>query len=70
MMKKKKIVTGRIQKEKAEKGVRFNVRHVAGRQYLGIKQPLLILWRKTKHAAHYMCLYQSTLNNLTKQDFM
>ena len=29
--KKNKIVTGRIQREKAEKGVRFYVRHIAGK---------------------------------------
>ena len=46
--KKNKIVTGRIQRRKAEKGYDFMLDILQRRKYLENKQPLLLMWKENK----------------------
>ena len=55
-----KIILGRIRGEKAEKGVRFKPLKVIGQEYIDEKNsrpPMFLLWKNSKHGAHYMSLY-------------
>ncbi len=54
----KKIITGRIHRNKPIKGVRFKVYQTSGLEYLTRGRPVLyLLWKKTKNGDHYMSLY-------------
>ena len=52
-----KINTGKIRNNKAEKGVKFKVLQIIGKQYLQYKEPIFILWKKHNTLGHYMSLY-------------
>ena len=55
--KKEKCVTGRLRNTKVEKGVRFKLSEVIGKEHIKNKTPIIILWRKTREGGHYMSLY-------------
>ena len=60
---RKKVITGRIRNNKAEKGVRFKLYQIIGETYLsqGIP-PIILLWKKSTNGPHYMSLYQKNSN--------
>jgi hypothetical protein len=56
---RKKVITGRIRNNKAEKGVRFKLYQIIGEKYLSQDiTPILLLWKKSVNGPHYMALYQ------------
>lgn len=59
-----KIITGKIRNSKPEKNVRFKLIQIVGSEFIGIKTPLFVLWKKTNNLGHYMALYPKSLDNL------
>ena len=61
-IRRNKIITGKILREKAIKGVRFKPYIIINSKLLENRPPILLLWKKEKHGAHYMSLYQIDKN--------
>lgn len=63
-LRSKNINTGKIRNNKAEKGVRFRLLQIIGKEYLKDKDPIFILWKKHNRLGHYMSLYLKNKKNL------
>ena len=60
-IKKSKIITGKFRNNKAEKGVRFKLYQIIGKQFIK-NPPLLLLWKPSVKGPHYYTLYQKNKN--------
>lgn len=59
-----KIITGKIKNNKVEKNVRFKVIQIIGKEYICIKEPIFLLWKKYNNQGHYMSLYLKSKDSL------
>jgi hypothetical protein len=53
---KNKIIIGKIQNNKAHKGVRFKLYQQVGLKYMNDKEPICLLWKDGRYGPHYMSL--------------
>uniref|UniRef100_A0A6C0B367 OTU domain-containing protein n=1 Tax=viral metagenome TaxID=1070528 RepID=A0A6C0B367_9ZZZZ len=53
----KKIINGKIIKNKPEKNVRLKPSVVVGKKYIGKRLPIYLIWREYHGNGHYMTLY-------------
>ena len=57
----KKIISGRVRNNKAEKGVRFLFSQSIGEEFLETAPPIFMLWKKMEKGDHYMALYKNVM---------
>lgn len=62
ILKNGKIVTGQINNNIAQKGVRLKVYQIIGKQYTN--KPLYLLWKRSVVGEHYMALYPKNDNDI------
>ena len=62
----KKIINGKIIRNKPEKNVRLKPSIIVGEKYIGKKLPIYLIWREYYGEGHYMTLFPKSRSEIMK----